>query len=78
MRLGPRNAAQGGFEESLAEDSEEYGNLVRIAPHLAAICPEALFEAGLRVLLDGIGRQLEESAPRRGFLRPESPPTGRW
>ncbi len=61
MRLEARasEAAQGKFEESLAEGSEEYRNLVRIAPHLASVRPEALFEAGLEVLLDGIERRLE-------------------
>lgn len=61
MRLEARTseAAQRELEESLAEGAEEYRNLVRIAPHLAAVRPEVLFEAGLGVLLHGLERRLE-------------------
>lgn len=61
MRLESRasEGAQGGFEESLARDSEQYLNLVRIAQHLATVTPEHLFEVGLGVLMDGIERRLE-------------------
>ncbi len=61
LRLEARASehAQGKFEESLAQGSEQYRNLVRIAPHLATVLPEGLFEVGLGVLLDGIERRLE-------------------
>jgi TetR/AcrR family tetracycline transcriptional repressor len=47
------------FEQSLAEGSTDYPNLVRVAPHLAAVGPDVLFEAGLGMLLDGIELRLE-------------------
>jgi TetR/AcrR family transcriptional regulator, tetracycline repressor protein len=48
------HTAPGQRKETPSEGSEEYHNLARIAPHLAAVRPEALFETGLEVLLDGI------------------------
>jgi TetR/AcrR family tetracycline transcriptional repressor len=51
--------AQGTFEESLAQGTEQYQNLIKIAPHLAEVRPEELFEAGLGLVLDGIERRLE-------------------
>jgi TetR/AcrR family tetracycline transcriptional repressor len=41
------------------EGSEEYRNLARIAPHLAAVHPDELFETGLQILLDGLERRLQ-------------------
>ncbi len=65
MRLEARASekAQGKVEESLAQDPQEYRNLVKIAPHLAAVRPERLFEVGLAVLLDGIEGRLDRIRP---------------
>ena len=41
------------------QGSAEYPNLARIAPQLAAVKPDGLFEAGLEVLLDGLEQRLE-------------------
>jgi TetR/AcrR family tetracycline transcriptional repressor len=38
--------------------SEEFPNLARLGPHLAAVDPESLFETGLDILLDGIEHRL--------------------
>jgi TetR/AcrR family tetracycline transcriptional repressor len=61
LRLEARASeyAHGKFQESLAQGSEPYRNLARIAPHLATVRPDDLFEVGLGVLLDGIERRLQ-------------------
>jgi DNA-binding NarL/FixJ family response regulator len=59
MRIEAQAAQIAPGEEIPWQDSEEYHNLAQIAPHLAALQPEALFETGLEVLLDGIEQRLK-------------------
>jgi TetR/AcrR family tetracycline transcriptional repressor len=59
-------SAQDEAQESPAEGPEQYANLDRIAPHMAAVSSGALFEVGLEVLLDGIERRLERISPGSG------------
>jgi TetR/AcrR family tetracycline transcriptional repressor len=51
------HAAAAGTGEVPPDDPDEFPNLARIGPQLAAVAPEALFETGLEVLLDGIERR---------------------
>jgi TetR/AcrR family transcriptional regulator, tetracycline repressor protein len=41
------------------EGAQEYPNLARLATHLAAVHPDALFETGLQILLDGLQQRLD-------------------
>jgi TetR/AcrR family transcriptional regulator, tetracycline repressor protein len=61
LRLEARvpDMAQPEFEQSLAAGSTDYPNLVRIAPQLATIRPDAVFDAGLAMLLDGMQQRRE-------------------
>jgi TetR/AcrR family transcriptional regulator, tetracycline repressor protein len=61
IRLRTRPAPT--VSEDTRGDAEQYPNLARIAPHLATAHPDALFEVGLGVLLDGIQRRLENTRP---------------
>jgi TetR/AcrR family transcriptional regulator, tetracycline repressor protein len=59
MRIDAQAAHAAEVGEIPWEGAQEYPNLARIASHLAAVQPDALFEAGLEVLLDGLERRLE-------------------
>jgi AcrR family transcriptional regulator len=74
MRVEARasEGRQGEFEESLAAGTEQYPNLVRIAPHLATVSTDGLFEVGLGVLLDGVERRLARIRGTGQVLGPES------
>jgi AcrR family transcriptional regulator len=59
MRIEAQAAHVAQDEEIPWEGSEDCHNLARIAPHLAAVNPDKLFETGLQVLLDGLEQRLE-------------------
>ena len=59
MRIEAQAARIAQGEKIPWEGSEEYRNLARIAPHLAAVHPDELFETGLQILLDGLEQRLE-------------------
>ncbi len=66
-------AAQGDAGQALPGGAEELPNLDRLAPHLAAVDPDTLFETGLDVLLDGLERRLQRlhaTGPATGVQRP--------
>jgi TetR/AcrR family transcriptional regulator, tetracycline repressor protein len=67
-----RLMAEPEFQESLAEASDEYPNLVRIAPHLAAVRPDALFASGLDLLLDGVQLRLDRVRFESSVGKPDS------
>jgi hypothetical protein len=59
MRIEAQTAHIAQGQEIPWQGSQEYHNLARIAPHLAAVRPDELFETGLQVLLDGLEQHLE-------------------
>ena len=59
MRIEAQAAQVAQGAEIPWQDEEEYPNVARIAPYLAAADPETLFETGLEVLLDGIEQRLQ-------------------
>jgi AcrR family transcriptional regulator len=66
-------AAHGTAEEAPRQGAEEFPNLDRLAPHLASVDPDTLFETGLEILLDGLERRLQRlhaTQPARGVKRP--------
>lgn len=58
MRIEAQAARLAQGEEIPWQESQDTHNLTRIAPHLAAVDPETLFETGLEVLLDGLEQRL--------------------
>ena len=66
-------AAHGTAEEAPHQGAEEFPNLDRLAPHLASVDPDTLFETGLEILLDGLEcrlQRLHAIQPARGVKRP--------
>jgi TetR/AcrR family tetracycline transcriptional repressor len=67
-------AAHGTVEPTTPQDAQEFPNLARLAPHLAAVDPDMLFETGLEILLDGLEQRLHATQPARvGPKRPAPP-----